>query len=140
MPKPSKPSKKRIYSVKTYTARIERANARIKELTAKSKRLDTSKTRITRLSTLYKQRDALEKAGDEKKLASFKKRYGKYLGNGQLRTQSDIRDLLRKLNTKLNMTSRAIKSLRERISGYDSGMKIAKQRERAKPVKKKAAK
>ena len=72
MPKTSKPSKKRIYSVKTYKARIERANARIKELEAKSKRLETSKTRITRLSTLIKQRDALEKAGDEKKLASLR--------------------------------------------------------------------
>lgn len=140
MPKPSKPSKKRIYSVKTYKARIERANARIKELEAKRKRLDTSKTRITRLSTLYKQRDALEKAGDERKLASFKKRYGKYLGNGQLRTPADIRDLLRKLNTKLNMSNRAIKTMHERIAGYNSGMKIAQQRERAKPVKKKATK
>ena len=138
MPKTSKPSKKRIYSVKTYKARIERANARIKELEAKSKRLETSKTRITRLSTLIKQRDALEKAGDEKKLASFKKRYGKYLGNGQLRSPSDIRGLLRKLNSKLNMSSRAITSLHDRIDGYNSGMKIARQRERTKP--KKAAK
>ena len=135
MPKPSKTSKKRIYSVKTYKARIERANARIKELEAKSKRLETSKTRITRLSTLIKQRDALEKAGDEKKLASFKKRYGKYLGSGQLRSPSDIRGLLRKLNSKLNMSSRAITSLHARIDGYNSGMKIAQQRERAKPKK-----
>ena len=136
MPKTSKPSKKRIYSVKTYKARIERANARIKELEAKSKRLETSKTRITRLSTLIKQRDALEKAGDEKKLASFKKRYGKYLGNGQLRSPSDIRGLLRKLNTKLNMSSRAIKTLHERIDGYNSGMKVAQKRENTRPAKK----
>lgn len=136
MPKPSKPSKKRIYSVKTYKARIERANARIKELEAKSKRLETSKTRITRLSTLIKQRDALEKAGDKKKLATFNKRYGKYLGSGQLRSPSDIRGLLRKLNSKLNMSSRAITSLHDRIDGYNSGMKVAQKRENARPAKK----
>lgn len=91
---------------------------------------------VVRAARAEAERDALEKAGDEKKLASFKKRYGKYLGNGQLRSPSDIRGLLRKLNSKLNMSSRAIKSLHDRIDGYNSGMKVAQKRENARPANK----